>query len=348
MPVFHSQLESDALGGETEWAEKDNWPSPSRFTIEEPDQVKVPDDFVRAARRWRPSTGRHQAAAPALSRTSPSSARSTGPWSVGYQMVGIESFLMDVMLDPDKIKRYLDAFAAGVHRVRAGAVRGRCGRRDVGRPHHRRPVPRRDLSRLPARDAPAHHPGDGRARACSIAAARPSTGSHLFAAAGWDVFHFESQVDAREARADGRRADGAVRQPQQPDACSTRARPRTSTRRAGTCMDAGVDGLAPEGSVPLITKKEPLKAIAQAARDWSAVHRGDGRHRRPARPVDQLVRRLSRHGRRVATRAQESTEHGGSEATPDWRSRSATARPRSRSPSRRSTRRSLRRPCSTP
>ena len=28
MPVFHSQLESDALGGETEWAEKDNWPSP--------------------------------------------------------------------------------------------------------------------------------------------------------------------------------------------------------------------------------------------------------------------------------------------------------------------------------
>ena len=32
MPVFHSQLESDALGGDTEWAEKDNWPSPSRFT----------------------------------------------------------------------------------------------------------------------------------------------------------------------------------------------------------------------------------------------------------------------------------------------------------------------------
>ena len=30
MPVFHSQLESDAIGGDTEWAEKDNWPSPSR------------------------------------------------------------------------------------------------------------------------------------------------------------------------------------------------------------------------------------------------------------------------------------------------------------------------------
>ena len=41
-------------------------------------------------------------------------------------------------------------------------------------------------------------------------------------------------------------------------------------------MDAGVDGLAPEGSVPLITPKETLQAIAQAAAEWSAQHRGDG------------------------------------------------------------------------
>ena len=40
-------------------------------------------------------------------------------------------------------------------------------------------------------------------------------------------------------------------------------------------MDAGVEGLAPEGSVPLVTPKEPLMAINQAARDWSAKHRGD-------------------------------------------------------------------------
>ena len=41
-------------------------------------------------------------------------------------------------------------------------------------------------------------------------------------------------------------------------------------------LDAGVDGLAPEGSVPLTMRKEPLQAIADAARDWSAQHRGDG------------------------------------------------------------------------
>jgi [methyl-Co(III) methanol-specific corrinoid protein]:coenzyme M methyltransferase len=43
-------------------------------------------------------------------------------------------------------------------------------------------------------------------------------------------------------------------------------------------LDAGVDGLAPEGSVPLTTKKEPLQGIAAAARDWSALHRGDGQY----------------------------------------------------------------------
>jgi [methyl-Co(III) methanol-specific corrinoid protein]:coenzyme M methyltransferase len=47
-------------------------------------------------------------------------------------------------------------------------------------------------------------------------------------------------------------------------------------------MDQGVDGLAPEGSVPLVTRREPLMAIAQAARDWSAMHRGeDGVVHRP-------------------------------------------------------------------
>jgi uroporphyrinogen-III decarboxylase len=41
-------------------------------------------------------------------------------------------------------------------------------------------------------------------------------------------------------------------------------------------MDAGVDGIAPEGSVPLGTKKETLQAMAQATQDWSKLHRGDG------------------------------------------------------------------------
>jgi hypothetical protein len=41
-------------------------------------------------------------------------------------------------------------------------------------------------------------------------------------------------------------------------------------------LDAGVDGLAPEGSVPLVTKVDRLQAIADATADWSRIRRGDG------------------------------------------------------------------------
>ena len=103
MPVWHSQLESDALGGSTNWAEKDNWPSPSHFSISEPDQVKVPDDY-----RERPTMKTVTDAMRLLRKRYPDVAivgKVYGPWSVAYQMVGIESFLMDTILDPDKVRR---------------------------------------------------------------------------------------------------------------------------------------------------------------------------------------------------------------------------------------------------
>ena len=108
MPVWHSQLESDALGGATEWAGKDNWPSPSRFVIAEPSDVKIPDDYLE-----RPTMATVTGAIHLLRQRYPDVAivgKVYGPWSVAYQMVGIESFLMDVMLDPDKVRRFLDAF----------------------------------------------------------------------------------------------------------------------------------------------------------------------------------------------------------------------------------------------
>jgi uroporphyrinogen-III decarboxylase len=96
---------------------------------------------------------------------------------------------------------------------------------------------------------------------------------HLFAAAGWDVFHFESQVDAREARQNaGERMAlfGNLNNP----TLLYQGTPEQVYKTCWDLMDQGVDGLAPEGSVPLTTKKEPLIAIAQATRDWSAKHRG--------------------------------------------------------------------------
>ncbi|MEO6206964.1 MAG: uroporphyrinogen decarboxylase family protein [Candidatus Limnocylindrales bacterium] len=271
MPVFHSQLESDALGGETEWAEKDNWPSPSRFSITEPDQVKMPADFLE-----RPTMAAVTGAIKLLRHRYPDVAivgKVYGPWSVGYQMVGIEDFLMDVMLDPDKIKRYLDAFlpaclASAQAQFEAGADAVMWADHTTG--DLCRAETYRDFLLEMHQHITSEMGGPGIFHCCGKTIDRV----HLFAAAGWDVFHFESQVDAREARqmAGERMAlMGNLNNP----SLLWQGTPEDVYKACWDLLDAGVEGLAPEGSVPLVTPKEPLMAINQAARDWSVKHRGD-------------------------------------------------------------------------
>jgi [methyl-Co(III) methanol-specific corrinoid protein]:coenzyme M methyltransferase len=278
MPVFHSQLESDALGGDTEWAEKDNWPSPAKYMITEPEQVAIPADYLK-----RPTMVAVTGAITLLRQRYPDVAivgKVYGPWSVAYQMVGIESFLMDVILDADKVRRYLDAFVTAC--IMSARAQFEAGADAVMWADHTtgdlcRAETYRDFLLEMHQRITQEMGGPGIFHCCGKTIDR----IHLFAEAGWDAFHFESQVDAREARvAAGERMAlmGNLNNP-------TLLYKGTSDDVYKACwdlMDAGVDGLAPEGSVPLVTKKEPLMAIAAAARDWSNVHRGEGQFvRRP-------------------------------------------------------------------
>ncbi len=274
MPVWHSQLESDALGGDTDWAEKDNWPSPSKFMITEPDQVKMPADF-----REQPTMKTVTDAMRILRRRYPDVAivgKVYGPWSVAYQMVGIESFLMDTILDPDKVRRYLDAFLpacidSAIAQFEAGADAVMWADHTTGDLCSAETY--RDFLLEMHQEITQKIGGPSVFHCCGKTIDRV----HLFANAGWDCFHFESQVDAREARvAAGERMSlfGNLNNP----TLLFRGTADDVYKACWELMDAGVDGLAPEGSVPLITKKETLQAIARAAADWSAEHRGDGQH----------------------------------------------------------------------
>jgi MtaA/CmuA family methyltransferase len=272
MPVWHSQLESDALGGETEWAEKDNWPSPSRFTIEEPSDVKIPDDYLN-----RPTMATVTGAIRLLRKRYPDVAivgKVYGPWSVAYQMVGIEPFQIDEMHDPDNVRRVLDAFLPA--RLMSARAQFEAGADAVMWADHTtgdlcRAETYRDFLLEMHQQITQQMGGPGIFHCCGKTIDRV----HLFAAAGWDVFHFESQVDARAARvAAGERMAlmGNLNNP----TLLYQGTPEQVYKACWDLMDAGVEGLAPEGSVPLITRKEPLQAIAAAAHDWSKLHRGDG------------------------------------------------------------------------
>ncbi len=315
MPVFHSQLESDALGGETEWAEKDNWPSPSRFTITEPEQVKVPDDYLQ-----RPTMAAVTGAIKLLRHRYPDVAivgKVYGPWSVGYQMVGIEDFLMDVMLDPDKIKRYLDAFLPAC--IASARAQFEAGADAVMWADHTtgdlcRAETYRDFLLEMHQHITQEMGGPGIFHCCGKTIDRV----HLFAAAGWDVFHFESQVDAREARAMAGERTLADGQPEQPDPALAghargrlqgvlgpdgrgRGRPRAGGLGAAGDQEGTAHGHRPRG--PRLVGQAPWRR----------------RHRPPARPLHQHVYRLPRPARLTAPDTGEQHDDGGPQATPDGR-----------------------------
>jgi len=273
MPVFHSQLEAAAMGAETEWAEKDNWPSTSRATVEEPDQVRIPKDFLQ-----QPTMAAATGAIKLLRQRYPDVGivgKVYGPWSVGYALVGIENFLIDTMLDPDKIKRYLDAILPGC--LASARAQFEAGADAVMWCDHTtgdlcRPETYRDFLLSMHQRISAEMGGPSVFHCCGKTIDRVD----YFAEAGWDVFHFESQVDAKEARAvagDRISLFGNLNNP-------TLLYQGTAEDVYKACwdlLDAGVDGLAPEGSVPLITKKDRLQAINQATVDWSNAHRPNGR-----------------------------------------------------------------------
>lgn len=273
MPVFHSQLEAAALDAKTEWAEKDNWPSTSEATIDDPDQIRIPDDYLK-----RPTFQAVLGAISLLRRRYPDVAivgKIYGPWSVGYALVGIENFLIDVMLDPDKIRRYLDkilpaCIASAKAQFEAGADAVMWADHTTG--DLCRAETYRDFLLEMHQQITTEIGGPAVFHCCGKTIDRVD----YFAEAGWDVFHFESQVDAREARAvagDRISLMGNLNNP-------TLLYQGTADDVYKACWDlleAGVDALSPEGSVPLVTKKDRLQAINRAAVDWSNLHRPDGR-----------------------------------------------------------------------
>ena len=222
---------------------------------------------------------------------------------------------MDVMLDPDKIKRYLDAFLPAC--IASARAQFEAGADAVMWADHTtgdlcRAETYRDFLLEMHQHITQEMGGPGIFHCCGKTIDRV----HLFAAAGWDVFHFESQVDAREARERGRRADGADGQPQQPDAALAghargrlqgvlgpdgrrRRRPRARGLRAARDQEGTADGHRPRGP--------RLVGAAPRRRRRSSTDPTPTRAPIPAIPAEPADQPTSRR----------TTRHGGPEATPD-------------------------------
>ena len=194
-----------------------------------------------------------------------------GPWTLSYNTNGVQQFLMDTILDPDKVRRFLDKlkvvtllFAQAQIEAGADAI---CladhATGDLVSPQTYRdflmPVHKEILQDLGC-PVILHICGDTTNRL------------EYLVEAGFDCFHFDSKVDARVARskvAGKMSLLGNVNNPQ----TLLRGTPADVRREVLYALEAGVEIAGPECAVPLITPNANLKAIVAAAREFSRAKR---------------------------------------------------------------------------
>ena len=263
MPVFSVVQEAAALGCEMSWGKADTMPDALTHPWRDPDAVTISSTFLDlppiravldAIRRLKRSHGDRVAII----------GKVMGPWTLSYHMHGIQDFLADTLLEPERVRGFIDRLTHvpllfGRAQVEAGAdvlcladhatgdlVRGTMYR-DFLLPAHR------ELTRALPVPVVLHICGDTLDRIGFIAQA------------GFAAFHFDSKVDAKAA-VEAAGADlalvGNVNNPE----LLLRGSPERVSEAARYAAVAGVRVVGPECAVPLQTPTANLQAIVSAVR----------------------------------------------------------------------------------
>jgi methylthiol:coenzyme M methyltransferase len=261
MPYFSVQAEAAALGCNVDWGDVENMPVERSHPWSDPEQVCIPDDFLLkpsiaavldAIRILRHQYGHRVAIV----------GKVMGPWTLAYHLHGVQDFLAETILDPGKVHGFLERLQEvtvlfGIAQIRAGAdllcladhatgdLVGPWTYRDILLPYHK------GLTRRLGCPTVLHICGNTLDRMGFICEA------------GFDCFHFDSKVDARDAvrTVDGRMSlMGGVNNPE----VLLQGMPDRAAGQARYAVAAGVQVIGPECAIPLRTPLDNLRAIAGA------------------------------------------------------------------------------------
>ncbi len=266
MPEYSVHQESAALGSDVDWGDRDNMPDSKTFPYAQFSDIQIPENILE-----RPSMRVVLDALSILRHNVGGKVaifgKVMGPWTLSYHMAGTQNFLLQIgMGEKDKVTKMMRqlmpvtiTFARG--QFRAGAdvvvlsdhVTG-----DLAGPYHYQelllPIHKEITSQIG---------GPLILHVCGNCNDRLD----LFAEAGFEVYHFEFQMDAKEVvKKVGNRMSlvGCVNNPQ----ILYQGTPEDAYAQARYAIEAGVNIIGPECAIPLATPLENVKAIV------SAVHEG--------------------------------------------------------------------------
>jgi [methyl-Co(III) methanol-specific corrinoid protein]:coenzyme M methyltransferase len=264
MPEFSVQQEAAALGCVVDWGSPTMMPDAKTHPVKEVAQVQIPENLLE-----KPSMQVVLRALEILRRNYGSEValigKVMGPWTISYHMSGVQDFLLWTLTDPDKIRGLLDRFkevtiAFANAQLRAGADAVVIADHATG--DLVSPKTYQDFLLPVHRELNQRIGGPTILHICGNCSDR----LRLFVEAGFDVYHFEWQVDTKKAVQTVNHEMSLIGNIANKNVLFG-GTPEDVYKQACYGIEAGVDILAPECAVPLQTPIENLQAIVNAAKE---------------------------------------------------------------------------------
>ncbi|MGD0624161.1 MAG: MtaA/CmuA family methyltransferase [Thermodesulfobacteriota bacterium] len=264
MPEYSVQQEAAALGCQMDWGSPAMMPDARTHPIQRIEDLVIPKNLLE-----KPSLKVVLEALSLLRRQYGDEVaiigKVMGPWTISYHLAGTQNFLLWVITEPEKVRRYLEALKEVT--VLFAKAQFQAGADVVVLADHATG----DLVSPKTYEKfllPVHKELVQRIGGPLILHICGNCGDRLrmFVEAGFEGYHFEWQVDAREAvRAVNREMSlvGNINNP----TTLLRGTPEDVRQQVRYSVAAGVDIIAPECAVPLQTPLRNLRAIVEAVEE---------------------------------------------------------------------------------
>ena len=267
MPKFSIVHSAAALGADVDWNSGAAMPVIRKYPITEPDQFKMPEDFLDRA-----PVKVVLEAIKLLKRkygdTVAIIGKVFGPWTSAYNLYGTENFLLDTALESERAHAFLEAFTPiGIRfaeaQFDAGAdiiLWGDHVSGDLCSPEayveFLLPVHQKIHKHL------LHKQGPVILHACG----RTLDRIRFFAQSGFDAFHFDSRNSIPQALAEAgdMLLTGCVNNPE----VLLKGTISDVERQTKEILDAGIRLVSPECAVPCMTPNVNLMAITRTVKSY--------------------------------------------------------------------------------
>jgi MtaA/CmuA family methyltransferase len=264
MPYFSVVQEAAALGCNIDWGHTETMPNQKNSIYNEPEQFKIPDDFldrlpiktvIEAIKLLRKKLGSDVLII----------GKVMGPWTLSYHLHGVEDFLMETIIEPDKTKEFLDRFRTitkvfAEAQFEAGAdvvTLADHATADLVSPltykNYLLPIHKEINNTFKDKTFILH--------CCGNTLDRIS----LFAEAGFKVFHFDSKNNIDEAikAAGNMKLTGCVNNPE----VLLKGTRQQVREQVEVIIEKGIKLISPECAIPLKVRNENLMEISNTVRE---------------------------------------------------------------------------------